>query len=62
LGVNIVGTKKIMTFDIPNVLAVSFSPGQRYLTSIEKRDNGKYYLSIFEPDPLRKVGFYLRWE
>ncbi len=57
MGVNIVGTKKIMTFDIPNdnVIAVSFSPGQRYLTSIEKRDNNKYYLSIFEPDPLRKV-------
>lgn len=55
LGVNIVGTQKIMTFNISNVLAVSFSPGQRYLTSIEKRDNGKYYLSIFEPDPLRKL-------
>jgi len=43
-----------LTYDLPNVLALNFSPSGKYLVAIDKREN-KHFLTIFESKTLEKV-------
>lgn len=43
-----------LAYDLPNVLALNFSPTGKYLVAIDKREN-KHYLTIFEAKTLEKV-------
>lgn len=43
-----------LTYDLPNVLALNFSPSGKFLVAIDKREN-KHFLTIFESKTLEKV-------
>jgi len=43
-----------LAYDLPNVLALNFSPSGKYLVAIDKREN-KHFLTIFESKTLEKV-------
>jgi len=54
IGAFIFSDQNGLTYDLPNVLAMHFSPGGKFLVTIDKREN-KHYLAIFDSRTLTLV-------
>jgi len=57
VGAFIFSDQNGLTYDLPNVLAMHFSPCGKYLVTIDKREN-KHYLSILEAKTLTLITEY----
>jgi translation initiation factor 2A len=58
IGLFIFAEKKAISYDLPGVIAMHFSKGEKYLVTIDKRDKDKHYITVFEVPTLKKAYEY----